>query len=83
MEAGRALPEDFGQLLLAVLDPADDDEAAALILQAAALPDAELALFLDAFAARVRSSREPIRAIEIRSWLAGTPPAGEDSPPPG
>ena len=83
MDAGRALPEDFGELLLRVLDPADEEEAAALILQAAGLPDPELAAFLDAFAERIRGSPEPVRAAELRSWLAGSPPAGSGPPPRG
>lgn len=70
MEPGRALPEDFGEMLLSVLDPADADEAARLILQAAGLPETELAAFLDAFADRVRSSPHPVRAAELRSWLS-------------
>lgn len=83
MDAGRALPEDFGELLLRALDPADEEEAAALILQAAGLPDPELAAFLDAFAERVRTSEELVRAAELRSWLAGGPPAGAGPRPQG
>ena len=68
----QALPDDFGELLLGALDPADADEAAALILHAAGLGEPELEAFLNAFAARVRVSPVPVRAAEVRGWL----PAG-------
>lgn len=69
------LPEAFASLVLRVLDPADAEEAAALIAEAAALPEPELRVFLDLFAARVQASPAPVRASEIRAWLGGTPPA--------
>lgn len=78
----QALPEDFGEMLLSVLEEGDAEEAAGLILQAAALSEPELEAFLDAFAERVRSSPAPVRAAELRAWLPGAPGAAA-SPPPG
>lgn len=81
MGAGYALPDDFGELLLRVLDPADAEESAGLILRAAGLSEPELAAFLDAFAERVQASPAPVRAAEIRAWLDGSPPAASAPPP--
>lgn len=75
MEPWRPLPDEFAQLVLRALEPADAEEAAALIARAAELDDAELAFVLDAFADRVRSSPDPVRASELRAWLDATPPA--------
>jgi hypothetical protein len=69
VDPGRALPDDFGELLLSALDPEDAEDAASLMFQAAALPDTALSAFLDRFAERVRSSPAPVRAAELRTWL--------------
>lgn len=76
------LPDDFADLVLRVLHPDDGAEAAALIARAAELDDAELELFLMAFAERVRLSDAPVRAAELRTWLDSSPPAGGAPPPP-
>ncbi len=76
MQPWRPLPEDFAELLLSVLDPADAAEAASLLTRAAALDDAQLELFLAAFTERVRESPAPVTAAELRAWLDASPPAG-------
>jgi hypothetical protein len=68
-------------MVLRVLHPDDAAEAATLLTRAAELDDAQLALFLTAFAERVRSSDAPVRAAEVRTWLDASPPAGEAPPP--
>ena len=75
MQPWRPLPEEFAELLLASLDPADAEEAAALIVRVSALDDPRLELFLTALADRVRASPEPVTAAELRSWLEGSPPS--------
>ena len=81
MQPWRSLPDDFAELVLAALDPADAADAAALIARAATLDDAELELFLAAFEERLRASPEPVRAAELRSWLDTSPTGGEAPPP--
>lgn len=81
MQPWRTLPDDFAELVLAALDPADAEAAAALIARAATLDDAQLELFLTAFEERLRASPEPVSAAELRSWLDASPPGGEAPPP--
>ena len=63
------LPDDFADTLSRVLDPADRDAAAEIIEAATMLDDAGLRRFMRLFAERIRDSRAPIRADELRQIL--------------
>jgi hypothetical protein len=65
----RQLPEGFAEALSSMLDPADRNAAAEIIESATMLDDAGLLRFLRLFAERVRASRTPIKADELRRIL--------------
>ncbi len=65
----REIPDDFAGTLARVLDPSQRDAAAEIIEAATMLDDAGLRRFLQLFAERVRASRAPIRADELRQIL--------------
>ncbi len=60
-------------MMVRVLAPGEADQAAELILEAAALDDESLGTFLHAFAERVETSAEPVTAAELRALLDGVP----------
>lgn len=64
-----ALPDDFAETLVRVLDPGQRDSAAEIIEAATMLDDTGLRRFLQMFAARVRASDAPVRADELRAFL--------------
>ena len=64
------LPEEFAAQLERVLAPGQSDAAAAVIADALLMDDETLAAFLEAFAARVASSPEPVTAAELGLLLA-------------
>jgi len=63
------LPEGFADTLARVIDPAQREAAAEIIEAATMLDDLGLRRFLQLFAARVRTSSEPVRADELRRFL--------------
>ncbi len=63
------LPDGFADALSSMLDPADRDAAAEIIASATMLDDDGLLRFLRLFAERVRASRAPIKADELRHIL--------------
>jgi len=63
------LPEGFADTLARVIDPAQREAAAEIIEAATMLDDLGLRRFLQLFAARVRTSNEPVRADELRRFL--------------
>ena len=63
------LPDGFADDLARVLDPTQHEAAAEIIEAATMLDDVGLRRFLKLFAARVRSSDEPVRAEELRAFL--------------
>jgi hypothetical protein len=63
------LPDDFADTLARMLDPADRNAAAEIIEAATMLDDAGLRRFMRLFAERIRDSRTPIRADELRQIL--------------
>ena len=63
------LPEGFADTLSRVIDPAQREAAAEIIEAATMLDDLGLRRFLQLFAARVRTSSEPVRADELRRFL--------------
>jgi len=63
------LPEGFADTLARVIDPAQREAAAGIIEAATMLDDLGLRRFLQLFAARVRTSNEPVRADELRRFL--------------
>lgn len=63
------LPDDFADSLSRVLDPRHREAAAEIIEAATMLDDLGLRRFLQLFAARVRTSSEPVRADELRRFL--------------
>jgi hypothetical protein len=64
-----ALPDGFADDLARVLDPREHDAAAEIIEATTMLDDVGLRRFLELFAARVRSSNDPIKADELRRFL--------------
>lgn len=67
---GYALPDDFAAQLERVLALGEAPAAGAVIAEAAELDDARLAAFLEAVAARVAASEEPLTAAELRALLS-------------
>jgi len=65
----RKLPDGFADALSSMLDPADRAAAAEIIESATMLDDAGLLRFLRLFAERIRASRAPIKAEELRKIL--------------
>ena len=63
------LPPDFAESLARVLEPGDESAAAEVIQAASRLNDAGLRIFLERFAARVRSSPAPVRRDELMQFL--------------
>jgi len=63
------LPAGFADTLARVIDPAQREAAAEIIEAATMLDDLGLRRFLQLFAARVRTSSEPVRADELRRFL--------------
>ena len=63
------LPEGFADTLARVIDPAEREAAAGIIEAVTMLDDLGLRRFLQLFAARVRTSSEPVRADELRRFL--------------
>ena len=64
------LPPDFTAQLERVLAPGEAPAAAVVITDALRLGDDALGAFLEAFAARVAASPEPVTAAELRSMVA-------------
>ena len=63
------LPDGFADTLARVLDPSSRDAAAEIIESATMLDDVGLRRFLKLFAERIRASRAPIKADELRRIL--------------
>ncbi|HEV3405543.1 MAG TPA: hypothetical protein VG364_03005 [Candidatus Dormibacteraeota bacterium] len=63
------LPDGFADDLARVLDAGQHEAAAEIIEAATMLDDVGLRRFLKLFAARVRSSDQPINADELRRFL--------------
>jgi hypothetical protein len=63
------LPPDFAESLARVLEPGDESAAAEVIQAASLLDDDGLRIFLERFAARVRSSPAPVRREELMRFL--------------
>ena len=63
------LPPDFAESLARVLEPGDESAAAEVIQAASLLDDDGLRIFLERFAARVRSSPAPVRREELLRFL--------------
>jgi hypothetical protein len=63
------LPADFDESLARVVDPRDHKALAGIIEAATMLDDEGLRVFLDRFAARVRSSAAPITHDELLRFL--------------
>jgi hypothetical protein len=63
------LPPDFAESLARVLEPGDDAVAAEVIEAATRLDDDGLRMFLERFAARVRSSAAPVKREELLRFL--------------
>jgi hypothetical protein len=64
------LPDDFAETLAQVLVPAQRRAAAGIIEAATSLDDEGLRIFLELFAARVRSSAAPVSHEELEKFLA-------------
>jgi hypothetical protein len=63
------LPPDFAQTLARVVEPAHQAAVAEVITAATRLDDDGLRMFLEQFAARVRSSPAPVRREELLAFL--------------
>lgn len=68
---GDAVPDDFAAQLERLLAPGDATEAGHAIAAATTLDDERLAEFLEALAARIAASAEPVTAVELRELLEG------------
>ena len=62
-------PPDFAESLARVLEPGEESVAAEVIQAASLLDDDGLRIFLERFAARVRSSPAPVRREELLGFL--------------
>jgi hypothetical protein len=65
------LPPDFAQTLARVVEPGHEAAVAEVIEAATRLDDDGLRIFLERFAARVRSSPAPVRREELLRFLDG------------
>jgi hypothetical protein len=63
------LPPDFAETLARVVEPGQHAAAAEVIEAATRLDDDALRIFLEKFAARVRSSPAPVRHDELLQFL--------------
>jgi hypothetical protein len=63
------LPPDFAESLARVVDPRQHAAVAEVIEAATRLDDERLGLFLERFAARIRSSPEPVTHEELLEFL--------------
>ena len=75
------LPVDFANAVARVVEPGHEAAVAEIIETATRLDDEGLRTFLEKFAARVRSSPDPIRYEELQSFLEESQePGPADSP---
>jgi uncharacterized protein with von Willebrand factor type A (vWA) domain len=63
------LPPDFAEKLARVVEPGHEAAVAEVIEAATRLDDDGLRMFLERFAARVRSSPKPVRREELLEFL--------------
>jgi hypothetical protein len=70
------LPPDFAESLARVLAPGHQAAVAEVIEAAALLDDDGLRIFLERFAARVRSSTAPVKREEVEQFLRAAKEAG-------
>ena len=75
------LPRDFAEMLARVLEPGHEAAVAEIIEAATRLDDEGLRIFLEKFAARVRSSPAAIRREEVQSFLQEAREAGPADDP--
>jgi hypothetical protein len=66
-EAAGPIPDEFAEMLGALLEPGQEEAVAEVLEQALELDDEQLAAFMSAAAELVRSSRRPLRADELRA----------------
>jgi hypothetical protein len=71
-EAAGPIPDEFAEMLGALLEPGQEDAVAGILEQALELDDERLGAFLAAAAELVRTSRRPLRADEL--WALYPPP---------
>jgi hypothetical protein len=60
-----AVPDEFADMFAALLRPGDEEAAAEVLERALSLPDEQLARFMTAAAALIRTSRRPLSAAEL------------------
>jgi hypothetical protein len=75
------LPKDFAEILERVVAPGHQAAVAEVIQAATRLDDEGLRTFLDQFAARVGSSRAPVRSEELLQFLRASTKRGPASDP--
>ena len=66
-DPAQPVPDEFAEMLGALLAPGEADAAAEVLERALGLDDQALAEFMDAAAALVRRSRRPLTAAELRT----------------
>ena len=75
------LSDDFAEALARVVEPGHQAAVAEVIEAATQLDDAGLRIFLEKFAARVRSSPRPVKREELLQFLqAAKKPGGASAP---
>jgi hypothetical protein len=73
------LPADFAETLARVVEPGHHAAVAEVIEAATLLDDDDLRMFLEKFAARIRSSPEPVRREELLQFLRESKQGGSPS----
>jgi hypothetical protein len=68
-DAGAPIPDEFAEMLGALLEPGQEDAVAEVLEAALELDDEQLGAFLAAAAELVRTSRRPLRADELRALV--------------
>jgi hypothetical protein len=72
-DPGTPIPDEFAEMLGALLEPGQEEAVAEVLEAALELEDEQLGEFMSAAAELVRTSRRPLRADELRALV---PPAG-------
>jgi len=68
-ETAPPIPDEFAEMLGALLEPGQEDAVAEVLEEALELDDEQLGVFMSAAAELVRSSRRPLRADELRALV--------------
>jgi len=68
-ETAPPIPDEFAEMLGALLEPGQEDAVAEVLEEALELDDEQLGVFMSAAAELVRSSWRPLRADELRALV--------------